>query len=36
MLSIKRNDMGIFVNAWDLVIGTRARRDYGIDEGIEL
>lgn len=35
-ICVKRNDVGLACNKWDLVIGTKARRNYVIDEGIEL
>lgn len=35
-LTVKRNDHGLSVRYWDLVIGTEARRGYAADEAIEL
>lgn len=35
-LIVKRNDVGISVKYWDLVIGTTARKNYEIDEAIEF
>lgn len=35
-ICVKRNDVGLACNKWDIVIGTQARRNYMIDEGIEL
>ena len=35
-ICVKRNDIGLTCNKWDIVLGTKARRDYSIDEGIEL
>ncbi|MCM1082988.1 MAG: N-acetylneuraminate synthase [Clostridium sp.] len=35
-LIVKRNDKGISVKYWDLIIGTTARKNYGIDEAIEF
>lgn len=35
-LCVKRNDTGLPCNTWDIVIGTRARKDYLSDEAIEL
>lgn len=35
-ICVKRNDEGLMANKWDIVIGTRATRDYRIDEGILL
>lgn len=36
MLTVKRNESGLPANAWDIIIGTRARRKFDIDEGIEI
>lgn len=33
-LTVKRSDSGLPAHAWDLVIGTVARKDYEVDEGI--
>lgn len=35
-ICIKRNDRGLKADKWDLIVGTRARKDYAKDEGIEL
>lgn len=35
-ICVKRNDVGLPCNKWDIIVGTRARKDYGIDEGIDL
>ena len=35
-LTVKRNDHGLSARYWDLVVGTEARRDYAVDEAIEL
>lgn len=35
-ICIKRNDVGLACSKWDIVIGTKARKDYVVDEGIEL
>lgn len=35
-ICVKRNDSGLPCNKWDIIIGTKARRDYMSDEGIEL
>lgn len=35
-LCVKRNLDGLPAAEWDLIIGTRAHKDYKIDEGIEL
>lgn len=35
-ICVKRNDIGLACNKWDIVIGTKARKDYVADEGIEL
>lgn len=35
-LCVKRNDSGLPASAWDMIIGTRARKNYIIDEGIEI
>lgn len=31
---VKRNNSGLACSKWDIVIGTRARKDYEIDDGI--
>ena len=35
-ICVKRNDIGLSCDKWDIVVGTIARRDYDIDEGIEI
>lgn len=35
-LAVKRNDRGLSARYWDIVVGTKARRDYEPDEAIEL
>lgn len=35
-ICVKRNDVGLPCNKWDIVVGTKARKDYVVDEGIEL
>jgi len=35
-LCVKRNDVGLLANAWDMVLGMVACKDYQKDEGIEL
>lgn len=35
-ICVKRNDVGLPCNKWDIIIGTKARKDYAVDEGIEL
>lgn len=35
-LCVKRNDAGVPANAWDIIVGTVARKDYIVDEGIEI
>lgn len=35
-ICVKRNDVGLACSKWDIVIGTKARKDYVVDEGIEL
>lgn len=33
---VKRNDLGLVSNKWDILIGSTARKDYVNDEGIEV
>lgn len=33
---VKRSEDGLPASAWDMIIGTRARRDFEIDGGIEI
>ena len=35
-ICVKRNDVGLPCNKWDIIVGTKARKDYVIDEGVEL
>lgn len=35
-ICVKRNDIGVPANAWDIIVGTVARKDYHVDEGIEI
>ena len=35
-ICVKRNNTGLPANAWDIILGTAARRDYKADEGIEI
>ena len=35
-ICVKRNDVGLPCNKWDIVVGTKARKDYVVDEGIVL
>lgn len=35
-ICVKRNDIGAPANAWDIIVGTVARKDYHVDEGIEI
>ena len=35
-ICVKRNNAGLPANAWDIILGTAARRDYKADEGIEI
>ena len=35
-ICVKRNDIGLSCSKWDIVVGTIARRDYDIDEGIDI
>lgn len=35
-LCIKRSREGLPASAWDLIVGTRAQRSFGIDEGIVI
>lgn len=35
-ITVKRNESGIPASAWDLIVGTRAKKNYDIDEGIIL
>lgn len=35
-ISVKRNDKGVPAKYWDLIIGTKSKKDYTIDEAVEL
>ena len=35
-ICVKRNDTGLSCSKWDIVVGTRSRKNYVFDEGIEL
>ena len=35
-ICVKRNDAGLPCNKWDIVIGTKARKNYTVDEGVVL
>lgn len=35
-ICVKRNDVGLQCNKWDIIVGTKARKDYVVDEGINL
>lgn len=35
-ICVKRNDVGLPCNKWDIILGTKARKDYAVDEGIVL
>lgn len=35
-LSVKRSDTGLPASVWDLVVGTVAKKDYRVDEGVEF
>lgn len=35
-ICVKRNDIGLPCNKWDIIVGTKARKDYSVDEGIEI
>lgn len=35
-LTVKRNDKGLPAKYWDLLIGTVAKKDYSIDEAVEI
>lgn len=35
-LAVKRNETGLPASAWDLVMGTVARKNYEVDEGIDF
>ncbi len=35
-ICVKRNDKGIPAKYWDLILGTKSKKDYKIDEAVEL
>ena len=35
-ICVKRNDIGLPCNKWDIIVGTKARKNYSVDEGIEI
>lgn len=35
-ITVKRNEFGLPARAWDLVVGTKARKDYYTDEGVKF
>ena len=35
-ICIKRSSSGLPANAWNIILGTKAIRDYAVDEGIEI
>ncbi len=35
-ICVKRNDVGLDCNKWDLIIGTKSKKQYLVDDGIEF
>lgn len=35
-ICVKRNNTGLPASAWDIIVGTRARKNFAADEGIEI
>lgn len=35
-ICVKRNDTGLMASEWDSVVGSKAEREYAMDEGIEI
>lgn len=35
-ICVKRNDTGLPASVWDIIVGTRARKNFAVDEGIEI
>lgn len=35
-ICVKRNENGLPASAWDIIVGTNARRKFDVDEGIEI
>lgn len=35
-ICVKRNENGLPASAWDIIVGTKARKEFNLDEGIEI
>ena len=35
-IAVKRSENGLPASAWDIIVGTKARRTFTVDEGIEI
>ena len=35
-ICVKRNQSGLPANAWDIIIGTNARKEFQVNDGIEI
>ena len=35
-IAVKRSENGLPASAWDIIVGTKARRTFNVDEGIEI
>ena len=35
-ICVKRNENGLPASAWDIIVGTKARKEFNVDEGIEI
>ena len=35
-ICVKRNENGLPASAWDIIVGTKARKKFNVDEGIEI
>lgn len=35
-ICVKRNETGLPASAWDIIVGTKARKNFAADEGIEI
>lgn len=35
-ICVKRNETGLPASAWDIIVGTKARKSFNVDEGIEI
>ena len=35
-ICVKRNDVGLLCSKWDDIVGMVAKKDFAVDEGIEL